>query len=91
MTPILWTGSIEECIDWGAGSVLRCGRHSSSLVLVARPSDTRCTLPPRLRDEISRKYPGASIGNVTDPDEYDQKLFQKDRGARCAVRRPCAG
>jgi hypothetical protein len=52
-------------------------------IATARPSDIRCTFPSGLSDEISGKYPGARLVNLTDLDEYNQNLFQKDHGARC--------
>ena len=42
----------------------------------------RCSLPPSLRDEITKKYPGTRVVSLADLDEYDRKLFQKDHG-RC--------
>ncbi len=49
---------------------------------VAAPPNP-CALPPGLRDEISKKYPGTHIVTLADLDEYDRKLFRKDHGARC--------
>ncbi len=46
-------------------------------------SQNRCALPPGLRHEIARKYPGASVVTMADLDRYDRKLFQKDHGNQC--------
>lgn len=50
---------------------------------VAAQPQNPCALPPSLREEISKKYPGASVVGPADLDDYDKKLFQKDHGARC--------
>ena len=55
----------------------------ASQVVVATPPQARCSLPPSLRDEISKKYPGTRVVSLADLDEYDRKLFQKDHGSRC--------
>jgi hypothetical protein len=54
-----------------------------SQVSFASPPDDRCTFPPGLREEISKKYPGSSLVSMSDLSEYDTKLFQKDHGTRC--------
>jgi hypothetical protein len=68
-------------------SVLICSLNLCLLgagqVVVAAPPQDRCSLPPSLRDEITKKYPGASVVGLADLDDYDRKLFQKDHGARC--------
>jgi hypothetical protein len=68
-------------------SVLICSLNlcllGASQVVVAAPPQDRCSLPPSLRDEITKKYPGASVVGLADLDDYDRKLFQKDHGARC--------
>jgi hypothetical protein len=46
-------------------------------------SNDRCALPPDLRDEISKQYPGTHIVILADLDEYKRKLFHKDHGTRC--------
>ena len=55
----------------------------ASQVVVATPPQARCSLPPSLRDEISKKYPSTRVVSLADLDEYDRKLFQKDHGSRC--------
>jgi hypothetical protein len=54
-----------------------------SQVSIAAPQDDRCAVPPGLREEISKKYPGTSLVSLGDLSEYDRKLFQKDHGTRC--------
>lgn len=50
---------------------------------VAAQRHNPCALPPNLREEISKKYPGTSVVSLADLDDYDKKLFQKDHGSRC--------
>lgn len=50
---------------------------------VAAQRHNPCALPPNLREEISKKYPGTSVVSLADLDDYDRKLFQKDHGSRC--------
>jgi|SRR6267378_6233867 len=68
-------------------SVLICGvslyLFAASQGVAAAPPQDRCSLSPSLRDEITRKYPGARVVSLADLDEYDRKLFQKDHGSRC--------
>jgi hypothetical protein len=52
-------------------------------VVVAAPPNDHCAFPSGLREEVSRKYPGASLVNLAVLSGYDRKLFQKDHGARC--------
>lgn len=49
----------------------------------AAPPDDVCNLPQDLQREISRKYPGSKLVSLSDLDEYDRKLFQKDHGKNC--------
>jgi hypothetical protein len=56
---------------------------ASSQVAVAAPPDDRCVFPPGLREEISKKYPSASLVRLGDLSEYDRKLFQTSHGTRC--------
>lgn len=46
-------------------------------------AQSRCALPAGLSEAISKKYLGASVVALTDLDEYNRKLFQKDHGTRC--------
>lgn len=46
-------------------------------------SNARCALPPDLRDEISKQYPGTHIVTLADLDEYDRRLFHKDHATQC--------
>jgi len=68
-------------------SVLICAAGfwllAANQMAIAAPPDHQCALPPTLRDEISKKYPGTKIVSMADLDEYDRKLFQKDHGTRC--------
>ncbi len=52
-------------------------------VVVAASANDRCDLPPGLREDISKKYPGTGIVSLVDLSEYNRKLFQKDHGTRC--------
>ena len=52
-------------------------------VVFAAPPSAPCDLPPGLRDELSKKYPGTSVVSLADLDEHNRKLFQKDHGTRC--------
>lgn len=61
------------------GLFLLCGNQ----VVSAAPFDTRCTFPAGLRDEISKKFPGTNLVTLTDLDEHNRKLFEKDHGPRC--------
>ena len=70
---------LKTVLIWVVGLFSLCGNQ----VVGAAPSDTRCTLPASLHDEISRKFPGANVVSLTDLDEHNKKLFQKDHGARC--------
>ena len=67
--------------------VLICALSVYMFVLIpavnAASSDGPCALPPGLRDEISKQYPGTHIVTLADLDEYDRKLFRKDHGTRC--------
>ena len=56
---------------------------AASQVVVTPPLQDRCSLSSSLRDEITKKYPGARVVSLADLDEYDRKLFQKDHGTRC--------
>ena len=45
--------------------------------------DNPCDLPSDLQLEISSKYPGKKVVTLSDLDEYDRGLFQKDHGNAC--------
>lgn len=54
-----------------------------SLSLQAGESQ-ECSLPPRLDNEISRKFLGKRVITLADIlDEHDRKLFRKEHGSRC--------
>lgn len=55
---------------------------ATQMALASTPDD-RCALPLGLPEEISKEYPGTRLVSVSDLDEYDRKLFQKDHGTRC--------
>src|SRR5882757_9566497 len=55
----------------------------ASQVVVATPPQAGCSLPPSLRDEISKKYPGTRVVSFADLGEYRRDLFKKDHGSRC--------
>jgi len=55
----------------------------ASQVVVATPPQAGCSLPPSLRDEISKKYPGTRVVSFADLGEYRRNLFKKDHGSRC--------
>ena len=50
---------------------------------VGAATPDRCSYPPGLRDEISRKYPGAHVISLGDLGDYSRKLYLKDHGTRC--------
>jgi hypothetical protein len=51
-------------------------------IVVAKPLD-KCELPPGLKSEISKKYPGTRVVKQADLNPYDRTLFQKDHGDEC--------
>src|SRR5258707_2215308 len=50
---------------------------------VAAPPTNPCDLPPGLRDELSKKYPGTHVVSMEDLSKEDRQSFQKDHGKRC--------
>ncbi|SRR6266478_1597337 len=68
-------------------SVLTCAASlyllAANQVVVAAPPKDPCSLPPSLRDEMSKKYPGTRLVSLSDLTDYEKKLFQKDHGTRC--------
>lgn len=70
---------LKSIPNWVAGLFLLAANQ----VVVAAPSDARCIFPPGLRDEISQKYPGASLVTLADLDGHKRKLFQRDHGTTC--------
>ena len=52
------------------------------VAIAGQPQDP-CLLPPVLRNEIGRKYPGTHIVTFADLDEYRRRLFRKDHGSAC--------
>ena len=50
---------------------------------VSEASNDGCTFPAGLREQISRKYPGATLVSLADLSEDDRKFFQGDHGNRC--------
>jgi hypothetical protein len=53
----------------------------NQVILIASP-DARA-LPAGLSEEIAKKYPGTAPVRLSDLNQYDLKLFQKDHGTRC--------
>ncbi len=49
----------------------------------AAQSRSQCALPSGLSESLSKKYADASIVTMSDLEEYNRKLFQKDHGTRC--------
>jgi hypothetical protein len=47
------------------------------------PPNDACDLPQGLQHEIANKYPGAKLVSMSDLDENDRALFQKDHGNSC--------
>jgi hypothetical protein len=43
----------------------------------------RCALPDGLRPVIASKYPNAHVVGLSDLNQDDQKLFQKEHGSSC--------
>ena len=50
---------------------------------VAVAATNQCKLPPGLREEVSKKYPGTTLVSLADLEEYNRSLYQKDHGTRC--------
>ncbi len=50
---------------------------------VAAAADKTCDLPQDLQAEVSRKYQGQKIVSLSDLDDYDRGLFQKDHSGAC--------
>src|SRR5713226_3722273 len=77
----------DRSIGMRLKSVLICAvglyLFAANQVVLAVPSQDRCALPAGLHDEITKKYPGASLVTLADLSEYNRKLFQKDHGTRC--------
>ena len=51
--------------------------------VAAAQSRNQCEPPSGLSETISKKHPGASIVTLSDLEQYNRKLFQKDHGTRC--------
>jgi hypothetical protein len=49
----------------------------------AAATEKTCELPEHLQAEISRKYPGQKLVGLSDLDEHDRGLFQKEHGDAC--------
>jgi hypothetical protein len=52
-------------------------------IMLAAPQNEACGLPQDLQGEISSKYRGAKLVTISDLDDYDRGLFQKDHGKSC--------
>jgi len=52
-------------------------------VTTARSSDDACGLPNDLQSIVEGKYPGAKVVTLSDLNEDDRELFQKDHGDAC--------
>ena len=50
---------------------------------LAAPQNEACSLPQDLKGVISSNYRGAKLVTISDLDEYDRGLFQKDHGKSC--------
>jgi hypothetical protein len=81
-------GSAEEIISVESKLRLICTASFYMLICVpvvgaAAQQIESCTLPQSLGNEFSTKYPGMRVVTLTDLDDYDRKLFQRDHGKRC--------
>ena len=52
-------------------------------IVAAAQLSGACDLPQSLHREIVSKYPGTKVVTLSDLNEYDRKLFQKDHGNNC--------
>jgi hypothetical protein len=52
-------------------------------VAVAAPPKDACDLPKDLQSVVASKYPGAKLISLSDLDNDDRGLFQKDHGSAC--------
>ena len=52
-------------------------------IVAAAPPNDACELPQALLHEIVSKNPGAKLVSLSDLDNYDRGLFQKDHGNSC--------
>jgi YD repeat-containing protein len=63
-------------------AVALCALASVRLT-AAVPPHSACDLPRGLQREIAAKYPGAKLISLSDVQEDDKGLFQKDHGNAC--------
>jgi hypothetical protein len=49
----------------------------------ASPQDGTCDLPPDLQQRVDAKYPGSKLVRLSNLDEHDRDLFQKEHGNAC--------
>ena len=56
---------------------------AASRAVAAAPPQNPCALPAGLHEEVSKKYPSASVVALADLNEYNRKLFRRSHGARC--------
>src|SRR6266576_6963346 len=52
-------------------------------IVAAAPPNDACELPQALLHEIVSKNPGAKLVSLSDLDDYDRGVFQKDHGNSC--------
>jgi hypothetical protein len=56
---------------------------SGSQAVANKQAKDSCALPPGLGEEISKDYANTKLVSLSDLDEHDRKLFQKEHGNRC--------
>jgi hypothetical protein len=64
-------------------TIVGCCLFNFSRPVFAAPPNDACNLPQDLQSEISRTYPGWKVVNLSDLEEDDKGLFQKDHGTEC--------
>jgi hypothetical protein len=52
-------------------------------VAAAQQSNDGCDLPTDLQREVASKYPGRTLVRLSDLNDYDKGLFQKEHGDSC--------
>jgi hypothetical protein len=52
-------------------------------IAAAKPPSDVCALPSDLQSEITNKYPGRTLVNVSDLTDDDREFFQKEHGNSC--------
>jgi hypothetical protein len=69
---------LSSALRYVIGLYLLAGIHC-----VAALASNRCVLSTGLHEAVVRKYPAARLLTLTDLDQYDRNLFQKDHGSEC--------